>query len=76
MLSENNALNLKFSNDFNFQTHIKNSKIDQSKNIVCSTESIQKIIFNENDILILDEFETLINHFESDTFDNKEYEKV
>ena len=75
MLSENNALNLKFSNDFNFQTHIKNSKIDQSKNIVCSTESIQKIIFNENDILILDEFETLINHFESDTFDNKEYDK-
>ncbi len=75
MLSENNALNLKFSKEFNFQTHINNSNLDQSKNIVCSTESIQKIKFNEEDILILDEYETLINHFESDTFAKQAFNK-
>jgi len=75
MLSENNALNLKFSTDFHFDTHIKNKNINQEHNIACSTESIQRIQFKETDVLILDEYETLINHFESETFDNKALNK-
>lgn len=44
-------------------------------NIVCSTESIQKITIRETDLLILDEAETLLNHFESETFNNQHLKK-
>jgi hypothetical protein len=76
LLTENNSLNRKISMDFNIQTHIKNDNLDQNNHIVCSTESINKINFKNTDILILDEYETLINHYESnDTFDNTVYDK-
>lgn len=75
MLTENNALNLKFANDFEFITHINNKNIDQSKNIACSTESIQKININVDDVIILDEYETLLNHYSSETFKKKEFNK-
>ena len=80
-LTENNALNKQVEKSFKTETfniisHIDNKNLkDTEDNIVCSLESIQKIIFKETDILILDEFETILNHFESDTFDNKNLDK-
>jgi len=82
-LTENNALNKQIEQSFSTDTFKIVSHIDTSKkelqettnNIVCSCESIQKIIFKETDILILDEFESILNHFESDTFDNKHLER-
>ena len=82
-LTENNALNKQieksYSTDtFNLLSHIDNDyKIlkHTTHNIVCSLESIQKIEFKETDILILDEFESILNHFESDTFDNRNMDK-
>ena len=44
-------------------------------NIACSTESIHKIQFRSNDVLILDEYESIMNHFESDTFSKKNFDK-
>jgi hypothetical protein len=70
VLTENNALNLKFAKDFNFTSHIKSENLHINDNIVCSTESLQKLIFTEDDVLILDEYESLMAHFESDTFKN------
>lgn len=74
--------------NINFTSHINTSKheLDNSNfndeyeeteiiNIVCSTESIQKINFRTTDILILDEFETILNHYESETFNNKQFSK-
>jgi len=75
MITENNALNKKFATDFNFISHIENSQIKNTENVACSSESIQKVKINETDILILDEFETLFNHYESDTFKGDAYNK-
>jgi len=80
-LTENNALNKQVEKSFKTETfnivsHIDNKNLKEIEdNIVCSLESIQKINFKETDILILDEFETILNHFESDTFDNKNLDK-
>lgn len=75
MITENNALNKKFATDFNFISHIENSQIKNTENVACSSESIQKVKINETDILILDEFETLLNHYESETFKGDAYNK-
>ena len=48
---------------------------DDIINIVCSTESIQKINFKKTDILILDEYESIINHYESETFKDQHCNK-
>ena len=77
IITENNALNRQHKEIClsNFpsvliQSHI-NKKIDNEFNIIiCSLESIQKICFKETDLIIMDEYESLFNHFESDTFDN------
>ena len=86
--SLNKQLVKQFSTEDNiFISHIKTAKgvlnkqetdeEDNEKiiNIVCSIESIQKIKFKETDILILDEYESIINHFESETFNNQNFEK-
>jgi len=70
IITENNALNQKISKDFDFVSHINNNNLSMEQKIVCSSESIRKINFCSNDILILDEFESLLNHFESDTHKN------
>jgi hypothetical protein len=75
ILTENNALNRKFCVDFGFISHIGNDELDHTQNIACSTESISKIKYDDDPLIILDEYETLINHFESDTFKNKAFEK-
>lgn len=74
-ITENNALNKKYSEDFNIQTHINNKKINNKNSIACSTESIYKLEINESDILILDEFETILGHYESDTFKGKAFDR-
>ena len=89
-LTENNSLNKQIVSQFSSETvkfisHINKSKQDLNKcelleeteliNIVCSTESIQKIKFKETDILILDEFESILNHYESETFNEQQFNK-
>jgi hypothetical protein len=74
-ITENNALNKKYSEDFNIQTHINNKKINNKNSIACSTESIYKLEITETDILILDEFETILGHYESDTFKGKAFDR-
>jgi len=78
IITENNALNQKCKNDFNglFKSHIDAQRgcsddvndIDfTNDNIICSLESMDKIktCKTKPTFLILDEFESIINHFES-----------
>lgn len=55
----------------------------QSERLICSVESLHKIIesnyafdddieINSYDLVVLDEIESILNHFESSTIDNKE----
>ena len=74
-ITENNALNAKYSSEFNIQSHINNKNLNQNHCIVCSSESIHKVSFKDTDILILDEYETILSHYESDTFKNGAYQK-
>jgi hypothetical protein len=74
-LTESNTLNSQLFNSFKeygFISHQKGfSGIDvqnTTSNLICSLESISQIIFQKNDILIMDEFESLFHHYESDTF--------
>jgi hypothetical protein len=81
IITENNALNQKCKDDFNglFKSHIdaQTTKDDidfVNDNIICSLESLNKLkmIKNKPTFLILDEFESIINHFESNkTVKNK-----
>lgn len=73
ILTENNALNLKYSIEFNIQSHL-DSKFNPKKSFVCSIESISKVSYKKTDILILDEFETILSHFESDTHKKNAFE--
>lgn len=84
IISENNALNQKTLNDYiNFiKSHLQaqtsaagklnNVDFDYS-HLVCSVESIARITLNDTRpiILILDEYESIINQFESSTVENK-----
>ncbi len=82
-LTENNALNRQIEQSYKTDTFPLLSHIDTDSNtlkntnhnIVCSLESIQKIRFKDTDILVLDEYESIMNHYESDTFDNKNVDK-
>jgi len=78
IITENNALNQKCKNDFNglFKSHIDAQRGDSddvndinftNDNIICSLESCDKIKMckTKPTFLILDEFESIINHFES-----------
>lgn len=91
VITENNALNRSILKQFNtlknpFISHINTSvkkmntptSKDEDKpnlNVVCSTESIYKVKFRPTDILILDEYESIFNHYESTTFNEKSMEK-
>ena len=74
-LTENNALNRKYTEEFGIQSHLTTKIIDNNLSIACSTESLHKIQFKETDILILDEFETILSHYESDTFKEQAFPK-
>ena len=75
ILTENNALNTQLYEKFKeygFKSHQKElggiDLQDTTSPLVCSLESISQIIFQKNDILIMDEFESLLHHYESDTY--------
>lgn len=75
-LTENNALNKQIEKSLqgegiHITSHINNQLKYVTGHIVCSLESIQNIQFLPTDTIILDEFETLLNHYESDTFNYK-----
>jgi hypothetical protein len=76
IITENNSLNqenLSKYNEFNAVNHLQlqdkkitGEEFRNSRIAICSIESIQKCP-NNYDIIILDEYETLINHFSSET---------
>ena len=80
MLTDNNALNsenLSKYNEFNAVNHIQLQdklitlqEFNEARIAICSPESINKL-YNDYDIIILDEYETLTNHYSSETM-NKE----
>tara|TARA_R110000868_G_scaffold328763_2_gene589587 strand:+ start:979 stop:4938 length:3960 start_codon:yes stop_codon:yes gene_type:complete len=74
-ITENNALNRKYTAEFDIQSHLTTKNIDNELSIACSTESLNKITINETDIIILDEFETILSHYESDTFREQAFKK-
>ena len=72
IVSPNNTLNIEVTtkfNDYNFnewRSHLNDDY--EGYNLICSLESIYKMDKMEYiDILIIDEFETVLNHFESNT---------
>ena len=80
MLTDNNALNsenvLKYK-EFGAKSHqdlqdklITLQEFNEARVAICSPESINKL-YNDYDIIILDEYETLTNHYSSETM-NKE----
>ena len=76
MITESNALNTKLSTEYDFISHLdkqKDKEIDLSicKKVVCSIQSINKIEKNRFDIIIIDEFESVLNAYSSNkTFTN------
>jgi hypothetical protein len=80
MLTDNNSLNseniLKYK-EFGAKSHqelqdklITLQEFNEARIAICSIESINKL-YNDYDIIILDEYETLTNHYSSETM-NKE----
>ena len=80
MLTDNNALNsenvLKYK-EFGAKSHqdlqdklITLQEFNEARVAICSPESINRL-YNDYDIIILDEYETLTNHYSSETM-NKE----
>lgn len=74
-ITENNALNKKYTEEFNIQSHLTTKNINDELSVACSTESLNKIHINETDIIVLDEFETILSHYESETFKDKAFSK-
>lgn len=75
ILTQSNALNTQLENDFKkygLVSHQSDS-INWKKNIITSLESIDNIEnYNNNYLLILDEYESLFNYYENEvTFKNK-----
>jgi len=80
MITENNSINnesLTKYKHFEAKNHIQAQKeqiswndLKNSRVSICSLESIDRLD-DYYDIIILDEFETLFNHFNSDTLTNK-----
>lgn len=87
IITENNSLNRELTSVLNEHSELKGvnfiSHLDADKfykeqknnsqvsHLICSMESMYKIEPTDNDILILDEYETLLNHIESTTITNK-----
>lgn len=75
ILTENNALNMDVYCDLvaKHGKHIvkshKSGKItDEDKIVICSEESSIKLVDMDFDVIILDEYETLVSHLNSETF--------
>jgi hypothetical protein len=80
MITENNSINneslIKYK-EFGAKNHIQYrdgeislKELQEARVAICSLESLEKL-YNDYDIIVLDEFETLFNHFNSETLTNK-----
>jgi len=72
LITESNALNNKLKQDYNFVSHLDKQKdqdinLSTCKKIVCSIQSINKIEKNYFDLVIIDEFESVLNSYLSYT---------
>jgi len=77
ILTENNAINSKFQKDYPFlkshqqEQNEKNTINFEIDSVIISMESVTKLRFtNKKILLVLDEFESIINHFQSSTIKN------
>ena len=80
LITENNTLNndvyLTYKNIYGdcVSNHLKlkqdkrNNFNENDKIVICSQESIKKLNGNKFDLVLLDEYESLLNHYESTTF--------
>jgi hypothetical protein len=55
---------------FNFEHYEKTEDISRCKNVVIQLESIHKIRYDDFDLMIMDECESILNQFKSTTFKN------
>lgn len=72
LITESNALNNKLKKDYNFVSHLdkqQNKEIDLNKcnKVVCSIQSINKIDKRNFNLVIIDEFESVLNSYLSHT---------
>lgn len=72
LITESNALNNKLKKDYNFVSHLdkqQNKDIDLNKcnKVVCSIQSINKIDKRNFNLVIIDEFESVLNSYLSYT---------
>ena len=72
IITESNALNAKFTHDYNFNNH-RTKFNDSRQHFICSLESLgkalaKKITFN---VIYIDEIISVLNHFDSSTIINK-----
>ena len=71
IITENNALNREYVVKFNGVSHLNKSRLsEQEPLIICSLESIHKLKDWDYGIIVLDEYESILNHFESETMEN------
>ena len=81
LITENNTLNSQVYSTYKEKygetmvcNHLKlgrekrSSFNDNDKLVICSQESIKKLNGNTYDLILLDEYESLLNHYESSTF--------
>ena len=67
LITENNSLNSKLSEDIKFKSHLEDVNEEDKCNFVCSMESLIKAKNIKYDILILDEYISILKHFDSPT---------
>jgi len=67
LITENNSLNSKLTEDIKFKSHLDEINEKDKYNFVCSMESLIKAKNIKYDILILDEYISILKHFDSPT---------
>lgn len=75
IITENNSLNRSNTKTFNGNSHLDNTVKEDDEIFICSLESLKKqnLILYQFDYIILDEYESIIQHFNSPTFTVKDY---
>lgn len=77
IITENNSLNNEFKSkysNYGFVSHMDKQELYNYDKVICSVESLKKVSDNEWDIIILDEYETIFNQYESEDTLSKTYE--
>ena len=76
MITESNALNSKLCEDYGFVSHqddkYKNpNTLDRNNKVVCSIQSLHRLVNTDYDILVVDEIQSILNAYSSSsTFKN------